>query len=115
MTDVVESLPDTIRIGPYDLKIEKWDTSAAQATRRWGEFSSVEQIIRIQKGMPTPFKVVDTFFHEAAHAIYWAYSIAEKDGEERTVSMFGTGLMALFRDNPWLPAWLYTSLGGEHV
>lgn len=99
-------LPVTVRIGPYDFRIERWTHHQASGVSRYGECSSVEQTIRFQFDMPSRYKAVDTFFHEVAHAMYWAYGASDDDKEERLVCMLGTGLAALHRDNPWIAGWV---------
>jgi len=102
----VERLPDVVRVGGFDIRIIKWDDLAAAASQRWGEFSSVEQVIRIQRNMPSRFKAADTLFHEISHAIFWVYGVEDSDKEERVVSAFGSAWMQIHRDNPWLARWL---------
>jgi hypothetical protein len=102
----VDALPDHVRIAGFDFKLERWTHHQAAGSARYGEFSSVEQVIRIQQDMPSPFKAVDTLLHEISHGICWVYGIKEGDNEERTVSILGTAWMTLHRDNPWLAKWL---------
>src|SRR6185437_8691056 len=109
----VAALPDSIRVAGYDFRIQKWTANEAQGAQRWGEFSSNEQVIRIQREMPTPFKAVDTFLHEVTHAIFWSYGLQDEDKEERTVATMGTALMTLHRDNPWLAKWIERALRPE--
>lgn len=108
--EAVRALPDSIRVAGYDFQIVKWTTHEASACSRWGEFSQIEQVIRIQENIPSPFKAVDTFLHEVSHAIFWAYGIHDDDKEERIVSTMGTALMTVHRDNPWLAPWLTKAL-----
>jgi len=103
---LVERLPDKVRVGPYDFWIEKWPATTASDNQRYGEMSSIEQTIRIQLDMPTRYKALDTFFHEVSHAIFWVYGLGDDDKEEETVSVFGTGMAALYRDNPWILDWV---------
>lgn len=84
-----------------DRVIVKWSMHESASAHRFGEFSSIEQVIRLQADMPSRFKAVDTFFHEVTHAFYWVYGIDDADKEERAVSVLG-----LHRDNPWLSEWL---------
>jgi hypothetical protein len=108
--EAVEALPDKIRVGPYDFRIEVWHAMAAAGNQAFGQCSTCEQTIRVQRDMPTAFKAVDTLFHEAGHAIYWAYGIQTGDEEERLVAVLGTALLALHRDNPWLSGWVTAAL-----
>lgn len=108
--NITDQLPDFIRVHGFDLRIERWNSHVVMGNRRWGEFSSAEQCIRIQSDMPTPFKAVDTFLHEVTHAIWWAYGLFDKDEEERIVLTMGSAWMQVYRDNPWLLKWIDKAL-----
>ena len=108
--EAVAALPSTIRVAGFDFAIRKMPALEAMGKRKWGEFCHIEHYIAIQAHMPTPQKAVDTFLHEALHAIWWAWGIHDDDKEERTVSALGTALMTLHRDNPWLGDWIAAAL-----
>ena len=110
MSNILEKLPKVVRVGGFDIRIELMSMHTAAGMQRYGEFSSVEQTIRLQREMPSRFKAVDTLLHEINHAIYWAYGLEDDDKEERIVGTFGTAQMALFRDNPWLTKWIGEAL-----
>ncbi|WP_370198651.1 hypothetical protein [Bradyrhizobium elkanii] len=110
---MVDALPEMIRVAGFDIRIERWTNHQAAGVSRWGEFSSIEQTIRIQNDMPSRFKAVDTVLHEISHAIYWAYGIEDDDKQERIVSVFGTAWMTLHRDNSWLADWIKNALAGS--
>ncbi len=103
---LMDDLPATVRIGPYDFRIERWSHHQASGNSRYGEFSSIEQTIRFQFDMPSRYKAVDTLFHEICHAFYWACGASDDDKEERLVGMLATAITALHRDNPWLTSWI---------
>lgn len=103
---LIKKLPSTLRVGAFDFKIEIWASTSAAANNRFGEFSAVEQTIRISEDIATRHKVAHTFIHEALHAAYWVYGVDDGDKEERIVSALSVGIVALFRDNPWLPGWI---------
>lgn len=106
----IESLPDHVRVGGFDFAIVKWGAHAATAAQRWGECSTIEQMIRVQLNMPTPFKAVDTVLHEITHALYWVYGIHDDDKEERIVGAMASAWMQIYRDNPWLLDWIKDAL-----
>lgn len=106
----VEALPATMRIGAFTFVIEKWTATRAAGNGRYGECSTVELRISIQRDMAGPEKAVDTFFHEVGHAIFWANGMSEEDKEERTVGAFGSAWVQLYRDNPWLLGWIAKAL-----
>ena len=111
MIDPVDHLPPNIRIGPFDFALQPWDVNQSYGARRYGECSCVELRISISRGMAAPVKAVDTLIHEIGHALFWAYGIdAEKDDEERLVGSLATAWTAVYRDNPWLLAWIAEAL-----
>lgn len=104
--ECIEALPDTIKIGGFDFQLVRWNSNQAAGAARYGEFSSIEQIIRLQLGMPSRFKAVDTLLHEITHGIFWVYNIHDDDKEERVTGTMGSAWTQIHRDNPWLPLWL---------
>lgn len=104
--DAVSLLPPSIRVGAFDMAIVQWPNDVANAARCWGVFDAMSQEIKIQSGMPSAEKAVDTFVHELIHAIYFAYVIYDEDREERTVSTMGRAWTQIYRDNPWFPTWI---------
>lgn len=104
-------LPDTIRIGLHDYAIVKWNSNTSLGRGRSGECASIEQEIRLSSGHPSCTQLIDTFLHEALHAVYWVYGVHDEDKEERVVSVFSTALTTLFRDNPWLASWIEKYVG----
>ena len=109
-SEAVDALPSTVRIGPFDFALIPWTTPQAQAAHRYGECSSIEQVIRIQRDMASPTKCVDTLVHEVSHAFWWAYGIEDGDKEERIVGVLGTAWTAFYRDNPWFLDWVKAAL-----
>jgi hypothetical protein len=108
----VEALPDSIRVGPYDFAIETLDAQRAMGKDFFGEFSPCEGRIALQLDMPSIVKAADTLLHETGHAIYWTYGVSDEDDEERVVGVFATAWAQVFRDNPWLLAWVGRALPG---
>lgn len=106
-------LPATIRIGAYDFELKRTTALESTAEMRYGTFSSMTQVIEIQWGMPSVYKLVDTFLHEVSHGFFWVYGVGKEDSEERIVSMLGSALLALHRDNPWLSAWISSALASK--
>ena len=110
----IDALPDRIKIGGFDFALVIWTHHQASGASRYGEFSSIEQLIRLQRDMPSPFKAVDTLLHELSHAIFWVYGIHDEDKEERVVGAMGSAWMQIYRDNPWLAKWLNEVLSDDH-
>lgn len=108
--EAIEALPETLRVGPFDFRIEKLSAQRAMGKDCFGEFSSCEAYVALQLDMPSAVKAADTMLHEAGHAIYSTYALAEDDKEERIVAAFATGWAQVFRDNTWLLGWLARTL-----
>jgi hypothetical protein len=106
----VEALPASIRVGPFDFGIEKLSAQRAMGRDYFGEFSPCEGRLALQLDMPSAVKAADTLLHEAGHAIYWTYGLADEDTEERVVGIFATAWAQVFRDNPWLLEWIGSAL-----
>lgn len=99
-------LPETIRVAHTDVNVEKWWPPSANANHRWGEFSTQENIIRVQVENRPFAEVLSTLIHEINHAIYYHWPIEDTDKEERICSILGTAWAAIFRDNPELIAFI---------
>lgn len=50
----------------------------------------------------SPDNQAETLLHEILHGVYFAYGLKPGADEETVVTAFGTGLMAVFVDNPTL-------------
>ena len=102
----IDALPRKIKIAGFDFQIKRWTHHESSGVQRYGEFSSIEQVIRLQHDMPSAFKAVDTFLHELGHALYWVFGLKSEDDEERTGSTMSSGWVTVYRDNPWLAKWI---------
>lgn len=91
-------VPSKVKVAAFDIAIKMWTHKEASSIQRFGEFSNLEQCIRIDETL-NDIKIVDTLIHEINHAIYWAYSIDDEDKEERIVGMFAGAWTQVFRDN----------------
>lgn len=96
--NLIDYLPQTIKVACFDYKIVKWTYQQASEKRRYGECSSYTQEIRIDETLKS-YKLLDTLIHEINHAIYWAYNIQDEDMEERIVTSFATAWTQIYRDN----------------
>jgi hypothetical protein len=99
----VNSLPDTIRIGPYDLEICKVE-KIGDEDKYFGMFEGATERITIVLNHPSKTRAADTFLHEIMHAVW--YMVHASGEEEQTVSALSTGLILAFKDNKWLHDWL---------
>jgi hypothetical protein len=103
------NLPQVLRIGAFDFRVESWEHMAAAAAGKFGEFSAIEMVIRVDQTV-NHYKVIDTLLHEVHHAIWWAYGIQDSDAEERIVNILSSALLQVFRDNPELVVWIRAML-----
>jgi len=92
-------LPEKIRIAAYDWDIILWNKSISTAHDSFGRCSPNDLTLEIDETL-VPQRMLNTLIHEINHAIYWSYSIAEEDKEERIVTLFANGWTQIFKDNP---------------
>jgi hypothetical protein len=104
-------IPTKVKIGYRDYRIESWHPHEASGARRYGETNNISQVIRIDFSNQ-PCQVAETLLHEIFHAVCAVWGLGEKDDEERIVSMFGSGLTTVWRDNPDVMAWIDEQLCG---
>jgi hypothetical protein len=107
---LVSSLPDSIRVGPYDMRLLPLDASTADAAGVFGYFKRKDQVIALDISHVSCAGLADTLIHEITHAIWWVYGLEDKDEEERTVATLSTGWTQVYRDNPSLLDWLKKAL-----
>src|SRR5271154_3420821 len=98
--DAIAALPDSIRVGSLVFKVVKWARYEASSGQNWGEFSSVEQSLRFNTGIPRADKAADTVIHEVLHAIFYTSNVYDEDKEERIVDMTAKAWVGVYRDNP---------------
>lgn len=101
----IESLPDIIRIGPYDIKVEKVERVDGKDDD-YANFLAVEEKLIIIYEFGSKLAAADTVIHELLHGIWKFQHLPKKSEEERTVSVIATGLITIFRDNPKLLKWI---------
>lgn len=97
-------LPSKIRVAAFDINIEDWQPHSANSKQRYGEFSSVENVMRIDTSYP--HNTLGTFLHEINHAIWWAYALEDGDTEERIAEVMSTAWIQIYRDNPEVLAFI---------
>ena len=96
------NVPDKIKIGYRDYKLEEWKQTVASANEAQGQFFSKEGVIGYtveEKGVSH----ANTLLHECLHAIIyqWNIELGEKE-EEHLVNALSNGLTTIFVDNPKL-------------
>jgi predicted metal-dependent peptidase len=91
-------LPKSVLVGPHTVQIEPLSAQVALSNGIHGDFNSVLMRIRVDTSLPESM-VLDTLLHEIAHAIYAIYHLEDTDSEERVVSIYGTAMLQVFKDN----------------
>ena len=100
------NVPDKIKIGYRDYKLEEWKQTVASANEAQGQFFSKEGVIGYtveEKGVSH----ANTLLHECLHAIIYQWNIELGEKEEETlVNSLTNGLVTVFVDNPDLMDYL---------
>ena len=100
------NIPDKIKVGYKEYKLEEWKQTVASANEAQGQFFSKEGVI----GYVTTEKGVshaNTILHEILHAIIYQWNIGlEEKEEEKLVNGITNGLTTVFVDNPKLMDYL---------
>jgi len=99
--------PKSVKVANHIIKIIEWTDKEANAQNQFGEFSGNELIIRINTELHQSL-IIETLWHEILHAIYWSYNIKDDDKEERTITVFATGISQVMSDNPKVNLFLNT-------
>jgi len=103
-------VPESIKIGYRDYKLEEWKQTVATANEAQGQFFQKEGIIGYvvdEKGVSH----ANTVLHEVLHAIIYQWHIdLEEKVEELVVNGLANGLTTVFVDNPELMDYLKTKI-----
>ena len=96
------NIPEKIKVGYRDYKLEEWKQTVASANEAQGQFFSKEGVIGYtadEKGVSH----ANTLIHEILHAIVyqWNMDLDEKI-EEHVVNGLTNGLTTVLVDNPKL-------------
>jgi hypothetical protein len=99
-------IPEKIKVGYRDYRLEEWKQTVANANDVHGQFFAKEGIIGYtveEKGVSH----ANTILHELFHAIIyqWNIDLGEKT-EEHLVNGLTNGLTTVFTDNPNLMDYL---------
>ena len=95
-------VPDKIKIGDREYRLEEWKQTVASANEAQGQFFAKEGIIGFtaeEKGVSH----ANTIIHECLHAIIYQWNMdLEEKVEELVVNGLANGLTTIFVDNPKL-------------
>lgn len=100
--------PTSVRIGGLDYTIKSWEKRAADNSGAYGICDRETLVILIVDYLP-PQREAEVLLHEVLHGAYdcgGLNAIREGLSEERTVGVLTHQLVAIWRDNPQLVAYL---------
>lgn len=105
LVPLLDKLPPSIRIGPFDIKLRPWPLKECAGQNKFASFSSWDMAIQVctEIGFENVF---DSLIHEIGHAFFYVYGLRAGDDEERIVSIQATAWTAFYRDNPRFAHWL---------
>ena len=99
-------IPDKIKVGYREYKLEEWKQTVASANEAQGQFFSKEGVIgyvATEKGVSH----ANTILHEIMHAIIYQWNIElDEKVEELVVNGLSNGLTTVLVDNPKLMDYL---------
>lgn len=115
VANLLNTLPDKIKIGAEDFTIKIFDGMATHESlpdqSLWGYCNLDTLEIGLGSESPNGIHLAGITVHEFLHAILGVmYPRLKKNEEERIVRRTEEGLIALFRDNPWFLPWLVKGL-----
>ena len=103
--DCVSTIPNNIKIGYKNYKLEEWKQTVASANEAQGQFFSKEGIIGYtsdEEGVSH----ANTILHEILHGIIYQWNVDVGEKEEAIVNGLTNGLITVFVDNPDLMGYL---------
>ena len=102
-------IPEKIKIGYKEYRLEKWKQTVASANEAQGHFFAKEGIIGYtdeEKGVSH----ANTLLHEIIHAVVYQWNIDVGEKEETIVNGLTNGLTTVLVDNPKLMDYLRKSI-----
>jgi hypothetical protein len=110
--ELVQTIPTPIKVGTLTYTVETFfplkDPETNEEVAGLCVFDT--QTIKVNGIAASNEYVVDTVLHELLHAVWSERGLPKTPKEERAVKALGTGLVALFQDNPKLLAWVKKGL-----
>lgn len=102
-------MPATLRVGPFDFRIESWSSREASAADRYGECDRFNNVIRVRDDLNGQ-RTAETMIHEILNAVWGTQAFEGDQNEESIVTGISLGLAQVMRDNPEMIAWLQQKL-----
>jgi hypothetical protein len=96
---------NTIKIGYRIYNVEEWTAKQMEDAGNAGICDKNKGEICICTSQDDR-QIANTFLHEIGHAIYWEWTIYDKDGEERIITTLTNGLTTVWVDNKIWFEWL---------
>ena len=95
-----EYLPDEIRIGSKRYKVVARNAEWYEQTGSYGSMDADHQTVNVTVENRSLGDILDTLLHETLHAVWEEWNIPSRPREERAVRGLGTGLAAVYAQNP---------------
>lgn len=108
----VAELPTAVKIGAYDWDVTLMYDDGPDSETLCGQADFEPRKLRIwPKNLTSPAHAAGIVLHECLHVIFDNQGLehmkrGKEDREEQIVLAFEAGLIALYRDNPRLLAWM---------
>lgn len=111
----LNKLPERVKVGYVDYRIEDWEPAQADAAKRYGETDRVRRIIRVDT-THGPQQGAETLLHEILHCVYSMWNLpGDRDREEKFVTAIASGLATVWRDSPAIFEWIDANLAAKSV
>ena len=108
----MSTLPESVKIGWTDYRIESWDHREAVGADRHGETSHTSSVIRVDQSYGAR-QTAATLLHEILHGVCRVWSIDREDSEESIVRKMEHGIATVWRDNPDVMKWIGAQFASE--
>lgn len=96
--------PTRIKVGHYWLTIEYFDAATEEREQKFGEFHANRHLIQISLTLH-PFKLVEIFWHEVAHAAHHFFRAGDTLTEEELCCLSARTRVMVLIDNPQIHDW----------
>lgn len=103
---LLTSYPKTVRVGPFDYKVETVDHLKDDTGELLGQHDPHTNTIRLNGRIENEQIKAETLFHELLHAVWNIFGLSNPEEEEAAVHKMSVGVAMIFRDNPALVKYL---------
>jgi hypothetical protein len=95
-----EYLPSEIKIGAQHYKVIGKSKEWHEETGDYGKVDFSTHEVSVATEGRTLGEILDTLLHETLHVVWFEWNIPSRPREERAVRGLGTGLAAVYAQNP---------------